>query len=153
MDKKILHECGLRGDGIADDGAALQRLLNLRPTLLEIPSGIYQVGRTLRIHSGTHLKLDAGAVIRLADGAAKNPHDYLLTNANPESGAANIIIEGGTWDGNNLGNPRPPGLFDAGYSGALLHFQQVDGLRLEHIRLHNAEAYYARFTQVRNFHI
>jgi hypothetical protein len=149
----VLAKFGIRGDGVSNDGPALQRALDARPSLLELPAGHYTTAQTLHIHGGTRLLLDPQAVIRLADKAAKTTNDYLLTNANPESGDRYIAIEGGFWDGNNPGNPRPAGLFDDGYSGALLHFQNVDGLRLENARLHNAEAYHARFTHVRNFHV
>lgn len=142
-----------KGDGNSDDQESFQRALDAGPGLLDIPAGHYKIGRTLRIRGGTHLRLHPQATIRLADGAARSSSDYLLTNAGTETGDADILIEGGTWDGNNAGNPRKKGLFDEGYSGAMLHFQNVKGLRLENLHLHNAEAYYARFTQVRDFHV
>lgn len=142
-----------KGDGISDDQEPLQRALDAGPTLLEIPAGHYKVGGTLRIRGGTRLRLHPEATIRLADGAARSSSDYLLTNSAPETGDEGIEIEGGTWDGNNTGNPRNKGLFDEGYSGAMFHFQNVKGLRLANIRLHNAEAYYVRFTGVREFHV
>ena len=142
-----------KGDGNSDDQESFQRALDAGPGLLDIPAGHYKIGRTLRIRGGTHLRLHPQATILLADGAARSSSDYLLTNGGPETGDADIVIEGGTWDGNNAGNPRKQGLFDDGYSGAMLHFQNVKGLRLENMRLHNAEAYYARFTQVRDFHV
>lgn len=149
----LLKLSGAKGDGISDDAEALQRALDSGSGVIEVPGGIYKIGRTLRISSGTHLRLHPDAIIRLADGAAKATTDYLLTNADPDCGNAGIAIEGGTWDGNNAGNPRPTGLFDEGYSGATLHFRNVSGLRLENTRLHNAEAYYARFTIVNGFHV
>lgn len=144
---------GAKGDGISDDQEAIQRALDSGPGILDIPAGHYKIGRTLRIRGGTHLRLHPGATIRLADGAARTSGDYVLTNAFPDTGDADIVIEGGTWDGNNTGNPRSKGLFDGGYTGAMIHFQNVKGLRMENIRLHNAEAYYARFTEVRDFHV
>jgi len=147
-----IKQAGAKGDGVSDDAEAFQRGLDLKGTV-EVPAGIYKVGRTLRIGSGTQLRLHPEAVVRLADGAATTHADYLLTNANHEARDADISISGGTWDGNNAGNARPTGLFDEGYSGATLHFRNVTGLRLENTRLHNAEAYYARFTLVKDFHI
>lgn len=144
---------GAKGDGISDDQESFQRALDAGPGLLDIPAGHYKIGRTLWIRGGTHLRLHPQATIRLADGAARSSSDYLLTNAGTETGDADIVLEGGTWDGNNTGNPRKKGLFDEGYSGAMIHFQNVKGLRLENLHLHNAEAYYARFTQVRDFHV
>lgn len=151
--KTSIAEFGAKGDGISDDQEPIQRALDTSSGLLDIPAGDYKIGRTLRIRGGTHLRLHAQATIRLADGAAQSTGDYLLTNAHPETGDADIVIEGGIWDGNNAGNRRKQGLFDEGYSGAMIHFRNVRGLRLENLRLHNAEAYYARFTEVRDFHV
>lgn len=142
---------GARGDGIADDGEAFQRALAAGAGTLLVPAGNYLIGRVLRIGSGVRLKLEAGARLRLADGVAKAPEDYFLTNANPVTGDADIAVEGGFWDGNNAGNARPPGLFDHGCSGALMHFQNVRGLRVADMELHNAEAYHVRLTQVAGF--
>jgi len=122
---------GARGDGISNDQEAIQRALDSGPEILDLPAGDYKIGRTLRIRSGTHLRLHPQATIRLADGAAKTSADYLLTNASPDTGDADIVIEGGTWDGNNTGNPRGKGLFDGGYTGAMIHFQNVKGLRMD----------------------
>jgi hypothetical protein len=144
---------GARGDGVTDDGEAFQRAMSEGGGVVTVQAGNYLIGRGLRIGSGTTLKLEAGARMRLADGVAKAPGDYFLTNANPETGDADIAVEGGFWDGNNVGNARPAGLFDYGCSGALMHFQNVRGLRVADLELHNAEAYHARFTQVRRFEV
>lgn len=118
-----------------------------------VPKGRYRVSRTLRVPSGTRIVADPRAIITLADGAATRPGDYLLTNENHAAGDADISVEGGVWDGNNRGNPRPPGLFDAGYTGTMFHFQNVRGLSLKNLTLRNAEAYYTRYTDVRDFHV
>lgn len=144
---------GARGDGLTDDGEALQRALNAGPGTVVVPVGNYLVGRMLRIGSGTRLKVDANAKLRLADGVAKTPDDYFLTNANPATGDGDIVIEGGFWDGNNAGNGRPAGLFDFGCSGAMMHFLNVRGLRVTDLHLHDAEAYHVRLTEVRGFHV
>ncbi len=146
-------ECGARGDGVSDDGEAFQRALDGGLRTVLVPAGSYLIGRVLRIGSGTTLKLEAGARMRLADGVAKEPGDYFLTNANPETGDTDIAVEGGFWDGNNAGNARPSGLFDYGCSGAMMHFQNVRGLRVADMELHNAEAYHVRLTQVRGFEV
>lgn len=145
-------EHGARGDGVSDDGEAFQRAL-AAGGVVTVPAGNYLIGRVLRIGSGTTLKLAAGARMRLADGVAKTPDDYFLTNANPATGDADIAIEGGFWDGNNAGNARPAGLFDYGCSGAMMHFQNVRGLRVADMELHNAEAYHVRLTQVDGFQV
>lgn len=142
---------GARGDGVADDGGAFQRALAAGPGTVVVPAGNYLIGCVLRIGSGVRLKLDPQAKMRLADGVAKTPDDYFLTNANPVTGDEDIVVEGGFWDGNNAGNARPPGLFDYGCSGAMMHFQNVRGLRVADMQLHDAEAYHVRLTEVRGF--
>ncbi|MDR1282950.1 MAG: endopolygalacturonase [Opitutaceae bacterium] len=160
---KKITDYGARGDGLADDREAIQRALDARPGHVMFPPGHYKIGGTLRIHAHTHLSLAPQATLALADGAARTANDYLLTNANhatnPATATADadadtgITIEGGIWDGNNTGNPRPPGLFDAGYSGAMLHFCNVTGLCLRDLHLRDAEAYHLRLTRARDFHI
>lgn len=142
-----------RGDGITDDGEAFQRALSGGSGTVVVPAGNYLIGRVLRIGSGVRLQLDKQAKLHLADGVAKTPDDYFLTNENPKTGDRDIVIEGGFWDGNNAGNARPTGLFDFGCSGAMMHFQNVRGLRVANMELHNAEAYHVRLTEVRGFHV
>lgn len=149
---RSVFEHGARGDGVADDGEAFQRAL-AAGGVVTVPAGNYLIGRVLRIGSGTTLKLAAGARMRLADGVATTPDDYFLTNANPATGDTDIVVEGGFWDGNNAGNARPAGLFDFGCSGAMMHFQNVRGLRVADMELHNAEAYHVRLTQVDGFQV
>ena len=150
---RTVTEFGVRGDGVTDDGEAFQRALAAGPGRVKVPAGNYLIGRCLRIGSGVRLVLDAQARMRLADGVATTPDDYLLSNANPATGDTDIVIEGGFWDGNNAGNARPTGLFDYGCSGALMHFRNVRGLRVTDVELHNAEAYHLRMTEVYGFHV
>ncbi len=151
-DRTVL-DFGARGDGVADDGGAFQRALAAGPGTVVVPAGNYLIGSVLRIGSGVRLKLDPRAKMRLADGVAKTPDDYFLTNANPVTGDEDIVVEGGFWDGNSADNARPPGLFDFGCSRAMMHFRNVRGLRVAGMELHNAEAYHVRLTEVRGFEI
>lgn len=151
--ERSVLDLGARADGIADDGEAFQRALDRGPGVVRVPAGRYLIGRVLRIGSGTRLVVDPQATLRLADGVCTTPDDYFLTNANPATGDADIAVEGGRWDGNNAGNARPAGLFDFGCSGAMMHFQNVRGLRLADLHLHDAEAYHVRLTQVRGFEV
>jgi hypothetical protein len=134
-------------------GAVLNRILRKAPGHYRFPAGTFLIEETLRIPSGTRLTLDPGTLIRLADGAATSADDYLLTNANPRNGDEHITIEGGIFDGNQAGNPRPEGLFTEGYTGAMIHFRNVKHLVLKDATFTNAEAYYSRFTHVHEFHI
>jgi hypothetical protein len=142
---------GAAGDGLSEDGEALQRALDVGPGVVIVPEGTFSIGRTIRIGSGRHLKLEAGARLRLADGAARTPDDYLLTNADAEN--SDLTVEGGLWDGNNASNPRPKGLFDFGYTGAVFHFRGVTNLRLSDLQVQDAEAYFIRLTGTQSFHI
>jgi hypothetical protein len=140
-------------DSTNNVAAALQRAFASGVRNIFIPPGRHLVTETIRIPSGTRLVAHPESHVILADGAARTPQDYLLTNADHEHGAKDITIEGGLWDGNNRGNPRPPGLFDDGYTGAMFHFENVTGLTLRDLTLTNAEAYYTRYTHVRDFHV
>ncbi len=134
-------------------GIALNALLKDQPGSWHFPAGTYLIEQTIRLPSGTRLTLDPAATLRLADGAARTENDYLITNADPTAGDRDISIEGGTFDGNQTGNPRPEGLFAAGYTGAMIHFENVRGLTLKNLTMTNAEAYYSRYTHVHEFHI
>ena len=98
-----MEETKLYGDGMHDDTAAIQKMLDRRGTVM-IPDGRYLIGKPLIIHSDTHLKLSAGATLRLADGA----NSSLLDNDGLYSDETNvnITIEGGIWDGNHLAQER-----------------------------------------------
>jgi hypothetical protein len=132
---------------------ALNALLHTQPGALYFPEGTYVIDETLRLPSHTHLQLADGAVFMLADGAAQTAGDYLLCNDDPQNGNTDITLEGGCFDGNQTGNPRPEGLFAEGYTGAMLHFENVKRLKLLNLTMSNAEAYYSRFTHVHDFHI
>lgn len=138
-------------DSGTDASAAFRRAFSAGARELFLPPGRYLLRETIRVPSGTHLRVHPEARLILADGAARQPGDYLLTNADPGGGNREIVIEGGVWDGNNRGNPRPEGLFAEGYSGAMFHFENVDGLVMRDLTMTNAEAYYSRLTRVRNF--
>jgi len=97
---------GVRGDGIADDRAALQSAIDGSSEMLFIPEGNYKIGGTLRLPSGKWLKLHDRAVVSLADGAGTCEDVFLVANADPRGGNEAIRIEGGVWDGNNRTNKR-----------------------------------------------
>ena len=77
------YKLPLRADGVSDDTAALQERLTAGG-LVEIPTGTYLISDTLLIRSNTHLHLQQGAVIRLADGACC----CMLKNRASDSGRA-----------------------------------------------------------------
>ena len=98
-----MNDFKLYGDGVHDDTAAIQSMLDACGTV-KIPDGCYLIRRPLIIHSNTHLILSQMATLRLADGA----NCSILDNDGLYSDAANenITIEGGIWDGNHMAQER-----------------------------------------------
>lgn len=95
----------LYGDGVHDDTAAIQALLD-RAGDVRLPDGHYCITRPLIIHDNTHFILSAGAHLRLADHA----NCSLLDNDGLYTRRTNrhITIEGGIFDGNNRSQERLP---------------------------------------------
>jgi polygalacturonase len=129
---------GLYGDGIHDDTDAIQKLLDARTCLVELPpaANYYLISRTLKIHSNQELVLPRFCCIRLKDGS----NCTMLENADPEAGNANIDIHGGIWDFNNrgqLGNPwaSSPHPEWPDYMGFMLLFRKVKNFRLANLTL------------------
>lgn len=85
------------------DTAFLQSLLDKGGSVL-IPAGNYTVDKTLEIPPYTYVKCEEGCVIRLADGA----NCPLLMNRfeGTDKPACRITVDGGVWDGNNVGQDR-----------------------------------------------
>jgi hypothetical protein len=89
------------GDGIHDDTAAIQALLDSRRALVYLPAPPkhYLISQPLRIHSNQTLQLDHFTVIRLKDGS----DCVMITNDDHERGNENIALVGGVWDMHNEG--------------------------------------------------
>lgn len=143
------------GDGNANDHAAIQRALD-QSRDVRVPFGIYKIGGTLRVHSGTRLVAHPLARFIHADGCATKQDDFLLTNANgwnPTSDSKeldrDIEIVGGIWDGNVGGNQRS-GDHEYGWSGVMIHFAHVTGLTARDLVLRNSNAYYLRLGWAKN---
>ena len=92
----------LYGNGIDDDTAAIQALLDgeEREIRLPKPEKHYLISAPLQLHGGKTLVLEKDAVIRLADGAS------CLMLKNAADGKENIAVYGGVWDMNNK-NQKP----------------------------------------------
>lgn len=150
---------GVVGDGVHDDAAGLQAMLDSGAATVYLPAPpvAYLIGSTLRIHSRQTLIADPNAVIRLADHA----HVHMLTNADHDSGNARISVIGGIWDGNNVhqtceyhqsGDWRVP--YDpARYLGVLLQFNRVTDLRVAHATLKDPETFGLQAANLRRFTI
>ena len=125
------------GDGVHDDTAGIQALLDTRAHLVELPmpQEMYLISRSLVIYSDQELRLPALACIRLMDHC----NCVMLKNASFAQGDSNIYISGGIWDQNNLGQLPNPFLFPhpqaPEYLGYGMLFQNVKNLHLTHMQL------------------
>lgn len=152
-DAAVVTQFGAAGNGLADDAPSIQAALFSGARRVAIPDGRYRLGAPLRVPSHTHIEAAPDAVLTLADNACRTRRDALLTNADLESGNEDISVRGGVWDGNNLGNPRPRGLYDEGYTGACFRFLNVSGLSLTALTLRDPEGYYVCLGGVRDFQL
>ena len=132
----------LVGDGIHDDTAAIQALLDSRRALVYLPAPPkhYLISNPLRIYSNQTLQLDRFAVIRLKDGS----DCLMITNDDHDHDNENIALIGGVWDMNNEGQSLCEyqktriwkGTYDpARYLGVLMRFNRVKRLTLRGLTL------------------
>lgn len=155
MDTIDVRSRGAVGDGLTDDWAAIQGALDEGAGReVYIHAGVYRVPHTLRVGSHTAIRADAGARIFHCGSTQKRRGDFLLTNS--DRGDCDISVTGGVWDGNFDGrnNDKPSDLFDPrAWSGALMNFNGVRGLRLSDMQLVNSVTYYVRMGGVDGFDI
>lgn len=138
-----------------EDTARIQELLD-RCGKIEIPSGVYNINSTLKIHDNTRLTLAPDAVMRLADNANCTiiENDGLAKKYN-----RNIIIEGGIWDGNNLNQTRAHRenyekltSFDPDrYFGMAMRFVGMRDFTLRDMVMKDPESYPVQISMVENF--
>ena len=148
-------EFGAYGDGMHDDFSAFQKAFDCGADEILIPHGIYCISDTLKIRSNTTVIADHGAKIAMKSASRRKRGDFLLSNADVDAGNVNICIRGGIWDGNNTSpeNAKPDLMDKGGYSGAVLNFVNISGLRLENMVIANSVTYYVRMSQVQDFTI
>ncbi|WEG12191.1 right-handed parallel beta-helix repeat-containing protein [Pullulanibacillus sp. KACC 23026] len=93
---------GANGSDSVDDTANLQAALDAaqkyRSTTITVPDGTYLISKALKIHSNTHLILSSHAVIKR--NAVFGPMLRNERGGPGYTGDHDIVIEGGTWDGN-----------------------------------------------------
>jgi hypothetical protein len=145
-----VRDFGARGDGTADESAAFESALKAGRWPVVVPSGLYRLGRSLRLPSGAHIVAHPEAFVILGDHAGVDTDTYLLTNADHRGGNEDIRVEGGIWDGNNVANPRGPDR-PGSYTGVLAHFRNVRRLTLRDMTFRNSETYNVLLTEVRHF--
>jgi len=129
----------------------IQRALDSGQGIIRIPAGEYRVDKPLRIRSNTSLVLDDNAIVIAEDGCMARRGDFLLSNADIDTGNENITVMSGVWDGNFRGNPKSAMYDENGYSGAMLNFVNVKNLRLSNMTLRNAAGYFSRFARLSGF--
>ncbi|MCD7742547.1 MAG: right-handed parallel beta-helix repeat-containing protein [Ruminococcus sp.] len=95
--------------GTEDSWQSLQRALNVGKSkasdttqvVVNVPAGTYNISKTLRIYSNTRLVLDDDAtIIKCFNSGCMLKNTMHDSDAGKYSGNRNIVIEGGTWDGN-----------------------------------------------------
>ena len=139
----------LYGDGIHDDTAALQQMLDKCGVVTVEKPGTYLITKTLIIHSNTRLVLSPGAKLL----AAPMSLCALIENAHFTGGGRdeNIEIIGGIWDGNcdamgldgldffkhRNDEPYRPGRF----TGKLIRFAHIDRIVLQRLVIRNPVSY------------
>lgn len=101
-----LKEFGAAGDGVTDDTQAFQDALNTALTdgflHLHVPDGTYLIDGYAEVFSNTHLLLSKGAKIIKGANSVTSYVFYIgktKTSTGYGSGAKNITIEGGRFEG------------------------------------------------------
>ncbi|MBO5200825.1 MAG: hypothetical protein J6B93_06035 [Clostridia bacterium] len=147
-------------DGIHDDTAALQELLDKRGIVTIEKNGTYLVSRTLIIHSDTRLILAPGVRLKAAD----NSRCALIENEHFRLGLGrdrNIEIFGGAFDGNSNGQGLD-GVYEAEhredlpystelFKGKLIRFAHIDNISLEKMTVCDPVSYGVQIADVRGF--
>lgn len=146
---------GAYGDGFHDDYKAIQAALHSGATEVRIPIGTYNISETLTVPSNVKVIAEKCAHLLLRGGKRKQRGDFLLSNADTVGGNENIEIVGGIWDGCCMDPENDkPDLFDVkGYSGAVLNFCGVKGLKLIDVSVKNSTTFFIRISRVQDFFI
>ncbi len=147
---------GAKGDGVTDDTAAIQTAVNLGNIV--VPAGTYLISDQLSVPSNRWVRLMPAAVFKRKDGTGQQ-NATTLTNANfwmnsdPVNGNANIIIEGGIYDGNQANQtPVDYGTNQSRYCGGVgMRFLNVDNLVIRDVRMDNNISFQFQIGQVTNF--
>ena len=134
-----------------DNTAELQQLLDKCGDVF-FESGEYVISNTLVIHDHTRLTLAQDTVIHLADHACC----LMLKNDCCYKNGSNhhIIVEGGTWDGNNIAQTRGKVHTDKPYNmGVVMRFENVFDLTVRDLVIKDPESYAMQFRFVDRFNV
>lgn len=147
---------GATGDGVNDDSAPIQALLDGGHKEIFIPAGRYRIRETLRVDSFTSIVADPDARLFVCGETDHDADSFLLTNRDHAFGNAAIHISGGIWDGNKQGrtNFKDPDLFNIkACTGTVLNFCNVRDLKLSNFIVANSVVYFIRMCMLENFTI
>ena len=141
---------GLWGDGVHDDTAGIQALLDSGAggVYLPVPSKYYLISDSLRIHSNTQLRLDRYTTVKLA------PQSNCHMVINGEEDASHITITGGIWDFNNK-NQAPNPLYETPDGDVelfhIFYFDRVKHLHLSDLTLKDPVTFSTTFSYIEYF--
>ena len=149
----------LVGDGLHDDTAGIQALLDAGTAAVYLPPPPkhYLISRPLIIHSGQTLRMDNLTCIVLAPGA----DTVMLTNDDYAGGNQGISLIGGIWDMDNRAqspNPFHRGDHFAPYSperyiGVLMRLVSVRNLTIRGLTLRDPVTFGIQAARLENFTI
>ncbi|MCX6953110.1 MAG: glycosyl hydrolase family 28-related protein [Verrucomicrobia bacterium] len=115
-----VRDYGALGDGTTDDTAAIQAALSSAHARIYVPPGTYRITSYLRIPSNKCLTL-ASAATMLRTGTSNamliNDADGVTSNY---AANTNIVVEGGTWDGQSDLYPSPCTLIAFGHASDVM---------------------------------
>lgn len=146
-----IAELGVDGTDQKNDAADINKILKYA-TLIDgmitviIPDGTYYIGSTLKVYTETNIQLSTNAVIKRMQSAEGKTMLTNRTSEDPAKGggyiaARDIIISGGTWDGNAVGNDH----------SNLLYFGHASNITIKNTTIKNdGGAHLIEFTGVQN---
>lgn len=105
----------------------------------------YKMSLCLNIPSNRKIECDPGTVISRLDGTVSASQTVLFRNADWVYGNKNIIISGGTWDGNGFNQTRVDVL-----QQAICQMVNVDNLLIENVQFKNPVCFCANFGKLRD---
>lgn len=156
----------LHGDGVNDDTAAIQAMLDTGKSCvcLPAPAKEYLISKTLLLGDGQELKLDRFTRIRLAP----NSDCPMVANRDVKRGNRHLALTGGIWDFDNLRQginyaeryqddppqrPYPSGIpYDPRvYRGNAFYFENVKDMVVRGLTIRNPVTYAIQFCRLSYF--
>lgn len=149
----------LAGDGVTDDTAAIQAMLDTGTSCVYLPPPAkhYLISRPLILASGQELKLDRYTLVRLAPQS----NCCMIENRNWQTGDRRIAVTGGVWDfANTDQKPKPKDYGDPNskqkfkrdyYLGVVFRFDRVQDLNIRGLTIMNPLTYSVQLTRTSFF--